>query len=102
MLTPTGCRTRQQRLLRVLEANEWDVFLTGNYRTAYYLTGVLSQPDSPAVFVLWSDGTSALIGSATEGAVANELVPLETYSIHRSITQPAHDAAVLAADILSK
>jgi Xaa-Pro dipeptidase len=101
MLTPTGCRTRQQRLLRVLEANEWDVFLTGNYRTVYYLTGVLSQPDSPTVFVLWSDGTSALIGPATEGA-ATEIVPLETYSIHRSITQPAHDAAVLAGDILSK
>jgi len=102
MLTPTDCRTRQKRLLGLMETNQWDVFLTGNYRTVYYLTGILARPDGPSVFILWSDGTSAVIAPVTDGAVATETVPLEIYSIHRSITEPAHDAAKIAGDILAK
>lgn len=103
MLTAEGCRNRQQRLLQELEESRCDLFLTGDYRTVYYFTGVLGPADAPAAFVLWQDGASALITSAAqESGCAGEVVKLETYSPRRPITQPVHDAAGLLRPLLGR
>jgi Xaa-Pro aminopeptidase len=57
MLTLKGCRARQQRLLQVMEARGWDLFVTGNYRTIYYLSGVLGAAETPALLSLTADGS---------------------------------------------
>jgi Xaa-Pro aminopeptidase len=101
MLTMEGCRTRQRRLLAAMERERWDFFLTGNYRTVYYLTGCLSPPETPAIFLLSQDAGSVLVTSTKGGAAADEIIPLETYSIQRSITHPGHDAAALLKNYLA-
>ncbi len=100
MLTLEGCRARQRRLLTVMERNRWDFFLTANYRTVYYLTGSLSPAETPTIFWMKNDGRSILITSLKGEAAAGEIAPLETYSIVRTITNPAHDAAALLKDLL--
>jgi Xaa-Pro dipeptidase len=96
MLTPQGCRARQQRALSLMVQHQCDLFVTGNYRTVYYFTGVLNAAESPALFALRHDGTSVLVSPAKSscGAVT-ENVPVETYSIARTITRPVHDATAL-------
>ena len=89
MLTPQGTETRQSRLLRRMEEDRLDLFVTGNYRTVYYLTGSLTAPATPVAFALWSDGQSAVITP-------------ETYSIDRVIDKPAHDAANLLLNSLAQ
>jgi Xaa-Pro dipeptidase len=102
MLTVEGCRARQQRALSLMVQHQCDLFLTGNYRTVYYFTGVLPPAELPAVFVLRQDGTSVLVtGAKSESAAATEIIPLETYSIARTITHPAHDAAALLRTALA-
>jgi len=65
MLTPEGCGPRRQRLLRELEANRCDLFLTGDPRTAYYFSGVLGPADAPVFFLQWAGDGSALIDAGT-------------------------------------
>src|ERR1035437_10273678 len=89
MLTPAGSGIRQTRLLRRMEEDRLDLFVTGNYRTVYYLTGSLTSPETPAAFALWSDGQSAVINP-------------ETYSIDRVIDKPGHDAANLLLNSLTQ
>ncbi len=100
MLTREGCQRRQQRLLQEMERNRWDLFITGNFRTVYYLTGVLGAAEAPAAFAIYSDGTSTLVSSRPEPSVATTTVKVETYSIERAITHPAHDAALLLGKAL--
>lgn len=103
MLTLEGCRTRQQRALSLLEQHRCDLFVTTDYRTVYYFSGVLGPAESPAIFALWQDATSLLITSAKSDApAATEVIPLETYSILRNITRPTHDAAALFKGALAK
>ncbi len=101
MLTPEGCRARQRRLLTKLEADRCDPFVTSNYRTAYYFTGLLGPADAPVIFTAWQAGSSALVTSVQGQAVADEILPFETYSAQRCITMPAHDAAARFAEYLS-
>jgi Xaa-Pro aminopeptidase len=101
MLQADGCQRRQSRLLECLQHERWDLFVTGNYRTVYYLTGALT-PDAPTGLALWQDGYSVLITSLKDTALATKVVPLETYSIQRSITEPVHDAASLLANELQR
>jgi Xaa-Pro aminopeptidase len=82
MLTEAGCQSRRQRLQRELASRRWDLFVTGNYRTAYYFTGKLAGPEQPVLFLLWQDGT-------------HQLLQPETYSIHRVIDRPFHDLVLL-------
>jgi Xaa-Pro aminopeptidase len=67
-------------MLAVMEDSRWDLFLTGNYRTIYYFSGVLKSPDAPAVFLLDADGR-------------HEVLAAETYSIDRVIDDPVGDLA---------
>jgi Xaa-Pro aminopeptidase len=101
MLTRAGCEERQRRLLKLMEQNRWDLFVTSNYRTVYYLTGTLGAGGSPALFAIWGDGSSLLVTTVKEGGLASQLVLVETYSIQRTITEPHHDAAKLFSDALS-
>ncbi len=89
MLTPQGAEARQTRLLRRMEKDRLDLFVTSNYRTIYYLTGSLTAAETPVAFALWSDGQSAVITP-------------ETYSIDRVIDKPAHDAANLLLNSLTQ
>ncbi len=101
MLTIAGCRARQHRLREVLKRNRWDCFITANYRTVYYLTGSLSPAETPVIFLMPVDGPSTLVTSAKAEAAADAIVHLETYSISRSISYPARDAAVLLKHTLA-
>ncbi|MEZ5352686.1 MAG: M24 family metallopeptidase [Bryobacteraceae bacterium] len=87
MLTPQGCARRRERLLTEMQANGWDLFLTGNYRTAYYFTGVLAPSESPVLFLQWPDGSHCLLQT-------------ETYSPDRCVTHPFHDLGLKLAEVL--
>ncbi len=100
MLTSEGCRARQARLLAAMEANGYDLLLTGNYRTAYYFTGSLTAAEAPVIFAIASNGDSLLVTPSKHAAVAGEVRELETYSIRRTIEQPWRDAAALLDDWL--
>jgi Xaa-Pro dipeptidase len=102
MLTLQGCRARQQRLLRVMEENRWDLFLTANYRTVYYFSGLLGPAEAPAVFVLGQDGRSFVITAAAGEAAADEVIALETYSTARVVDDLAGDAAALLRGALGR
>jgi Xaa-Pro aminopeptidase len=101
MLTLSGCRARQQRLLAEMQAQSWDLFLTGDIRAVYYFTGVFAAAGSPTVFFLRGDGTTGLLTSADTPAAADAIVRVETYSIERSIDNPVGDAAVELRDLLN-
>ncbi|MCC7498237.1 MAG: aminopeptidase P family protein [Bryobacterales bacterium] len=96
MLTVEGCRARQKRLLEAMAGARLDLFVTANYRTVYYLTGVLVDADAPAIFSLDGGGKSVLVSPAqpTECA-ADRVIRCQVYSIDRSITEPMQDAARL-------
>jgi Xaa-Pro aminopeptidase len=102
MLNHEGCRKRQQRLMGEMQDSRWDLFVTADYRTAYYFTSVLSSPEAPTLFLLWSDGSSALISSAKAEGVCDEMIYLETYSIQRPISLASHDANTLFVELLRK
>jgi len=102
MLNHEGCRNRQRRLLTEMQDSRWDLFVTADYRTVYYFTSVLSPPDAPTLFLLRSDGSSALISCVKGEGVCDEMIYLETYSIQRSISLPSHDADTLFLDLLRK
>ena len=51
MLTEPGCRARQKRLLEWMVKEQWDVFLTSDYRTVYYFSGLLGAKEFPTLFV---------------------------------------------------
>jgi Xaa-Pro aminopeptidase len=101
MLTPAGCRARQKRLLAEMKRRGWECFLSANYRTAYYLTGVLCPPEVPLYVALEHTGECTLVaGASRQEHAADELVPLETYSIHRCLTDLAGDASELILERL--
>jgi Xaa-Pro aminopeptidase len=102
MLTPEGCRNRQNRMLKEMAGNRWDLFVSGDYRTAYYFTGALCAVDTPVLFLLWHDGRTSLISTAKAALCCDELVQVETYSIQRSIIRPMHDASSLLRDVLAR
>jgi Xaa-Pro aminopeptidase len=93
MLTRIGCHARQRRLLERMESAGCDLFLTSNYRTVYYLTGLLAPPETPVIFLLRADATSLLFSPVTAEAAVSEVIPIETYSIERAIERPFEDAA---------
>src|SRR5690349_9472448 len=101
MLTLEGCRRRQERLLSELQNLQCDLFVTGDVRTIYYLTGSFAAEGSPAIFMLRHDGTSLLVTPVNAEALVSEIRNVETYSIQRTITQPLHDAARIFADALN-
>lgn len=85
-----------------MEANSWDAFITADRRTTYYLTGFLSSADSVVLFILWSDGRTTLLSTATSTEYADETALLENYSIARCIDFPEHDAALALEAVLGK
>lgn len=101
MITPAGCRARQQRLLELMELHRWDLFVTANYRTVYYLSGILGGAEIPCALMLDATGRCTVIsGARPVDHAADELVRLETYSIARCIDDPAGDAAELLHESL--
>lgn len=101
MLTPTGCQARQQRLQWLIADKHWDLFLTTDYRTVYYFTGLLHAPETPCAFVLWHGGQSLLASPSKEEAVAQKRIELETYSIERLIDYPERELLRKMADPLA-
>jgi Xaa-Pro aminopeptidase len=99
MLTDRGCQARRNRLRAEMEALGCGLFVSGNYRTAYYLTGVLGSAETPLLAAMWQDGTTALLTSAEPGSFSGEVVKLEAYSIDRCITQPFHEAAARVGEL---
>ncbi len=96
MLTLDGCRARQRRLLATMEREQWDLVVTGDRFTTYYLTGSLAPPESPVFFALHGGSSSALITPGNrEGVCADTVDALELYSAHRCVTTPWHDGAEL-------
>ncbi|MFN7921874.1 MAG: M24 family metallopeptidase [Bryobacteraceae bacterium] len=89
MLTEQGCGARRRRLQEEMSRRGWDVFITGNYRTAYYLGGKLLGAEQPLAFVLWQDGAWTMLQP-------------ETYSIRRAIETPFHDLVPQLENELSR
>jgi len=102
MLTSEGCRNRQHRMLKEMAGNRWDLFASGDYRTAYYFTGALCPADTPVLFLLWQDGRSSLVSTAKTALCCEELVSVETYSIQRCITRPMHEAGAQLSELISR
>lgn len=75
MLTAEGSKARLARLRAEIEQNKWDLFVTTDYRSVYYLTSELHPPDSPVAFLQWADGRSMVLKQ-------------ETYSIAKVIDYP--------------
>jgi len=65
-------------MLGTMEERRWDLFVTGNFRTVYYFSGVLKPADAPVAFLLHGDGR-------------HEVLEVETYSIERVIDDPVGD-----------
>src|SRR5262245_53570487 len=101
MLTPAGCKRRQERLLKKMEEENWDCFLTSDYRTIYYLTSFLGNKDFPNLFLQCADGRTALVANKEGFACCERKVLLETYSTQRSIDRPDQDAAKILRDLVS-
>jgi Xaa-Pro dipeptidase len=102
LLTPDGCRARQQRLISEMAVNRLDLFITANYRTVYYFTGQLTTADAPCAFLAWANGQTALIAPAVEVGVADEKRQVAVYTPERAIALPHQDAAVLVNDLLAQ
>ncbi len=103
LLTVEGCLSRQKRLTKVMEHASWDYFLTGNPRTVYSLTSVLTPLEQPALFLLRADGYSVVIAPNPSGAAADTQIPVPMYSPVRPIVDPIRDAAkLLAAELPQK
>ncbi len=100
MLSRTGCAARQQRLLVAMAEAELDRFVTSNYRTVYFLTGSLVAAESPVAFALEADGRSLLVTPSKHEALADRIIPVETYSLTRVIDHPWHDAEAAFFDAL--
>src|SRR5258706_6307952 len=81
---------------------QWDLFLTSDYRTVYYFTGLLGAKEFPTLFVQSSDGRTSLIANTQGSDSCDEQVLLETYSVQRSIETPADDASMLLRDLLKR
>jgi Xaa-Pro dipeptidase len=83
-----------------MEKEQWDIFMTSDYRTVYYFTGMLGSKDFPTLFVQDCEGKTFLIANTKGTGSCGEQVLLETYSVERSIDTPAHDAARILKDLL--
>ena len=83
-----------------MEACGCDLFITGGVRTAYYFTGVLTPLEHPIVFAMRGDGSTTLVTTSHPGHYEGELIPVEFYSIGRTIEQPFHDAAKLFSQVM--
>jgi Xaa-Pro aminopeptidase len=79
----------------------FDLFVTANYRTVYYLTGQLTTADAPCAFLAWSDGRTALVAPAVEGALADDRRQVTVYAPERAIALPHQDAQSLVTDLLA-
>lgn len=99
MLTLEGCKSRRARLQQELDAGGFGLFVSGNYRSIYYLTGVLGPSESPILYAMWRDGTSVLLTPVPPTEHHGEVVSLESYSIDRCITHPFHEAAAKVKEI---
>jgi len=78
-----------------MEEAGWDLFVTGDPKTVYYFTGVLASAGQPACFAFTGQERAVLVAPGAEPGAATDFIPLETYSISRTITEPHHDAAEL-------
>jgi Xaa-Pro aminopeptidase len=85
-----------------MEKERWDLFLTSDYRTVYYFSGLLGNREFPTLFLQRSDGHTALIANSQGSGCCNEQVLLETYSTQRSIETPGDDASKLLRDLLNR
>lgn len=94
MLTAEGGAARRARLRARLQQDGFDVFVTGNYRSVYYFTGLLLAPDAPCAFLMWADGTTATAGPGAEYDV-------EIYSAKYPVTRPHLTARSRVEELLS-
>ncbi|HTM51207.1 MAG TPA: Xaa-Pro peptidase family protein [Bryobacteraceae bacterium] len=101
MLTTEGCRARQQRLFAEMAGRRLDLFVSGNFRTVYYFTGRLAQPDAPCAFLAWADGETALVAPAAERGLAGIKREVAVYAPERAVSLPHGDAAVMVKDLLA-
>jgi Xaa-Pro aminopeptidase len=83
-----------------MEKDRWDLFMTSDYRTVYYFSGLLGSKEFPTLFLQASDGRTCLVANTQGQSFCDQQVLLETYSVNRSIDLPAHDAAGLLKDLL--
>src|SRR5438132_6177664 len=84
-----------------MEEERWDLFITSDFHTVYYFTGLLGSKDFPTLFLQSSNGKTSLLTNSGGSGFCDEQMGLETFSIQRSIEAPAHDASRLLKELLS-
>src|SRR5579875_2523333 len=80
MLTPDGCRGRQRRLRRQLDALRLDAAILTDHRDVYYLTGQLLPERLPVFFLLGTEADGWLVaprGMGGEGECVGEILDYE-------------------------
>ena len=77
-LTREGCRTRQQRLLAVLEARKLGGAIISRREHVYYFTGFLPNRFHAAAVLIEAEGPVTLVGAGDmEEVAADRIVPYE-------------------------
>ena len=84
-----------------MQIEQYDLFVTSDYRTVYYLTGLLADPHAPVLFAQHSDGRTGVISTVAGVALCDTELYLESYSIQRCIESPGRDAAELLKQLLT-
>jgi len=98
MLDPNQCRTRQKRFLRVLQDRELDAVAIGLTPNVYYLTGHLPFWQQFAGFVLFADGSSALVtANKPDGRAAADRVT--AYEAQWNSTQRQEQPVLVAEEL---
>ena len=98
MLNLSYCRTRQRRLLHLMEDHGLDLVVLANPKTVYYFSGALLDPALPQAFAITGSGASLLVAGAQPEQAAADQVELYTfYSLDRVLNRVTMHAELVAA-----
>jgi Xaa-Pro dipeptidase len=96
MLSVDQSRVRQHRLLERMAEHRIDLAVVADYRHVYYLTARLVRPSEPVLLLLASDGSTTLIGPASQDPVAaDRVLSYPTFSIEKLVDDLSADVAEL-------
>src|SRR5579863_5502916 len=99
MLDPVQCRSRQRRLLKVLEERKLDAAVIGLSSDVYYLTAHLPFWQQHAGLVLFADGKANLV-TANKPAAGAAADVVEAYQATWNSTQRQEQPELVAVTLL--
>lgn len=93
-LTTDGCRARQQKLLKILAAQNLDGAVLAQREHVYYFTGHLHNPMHAAATLITADGAVTLAAGTSDAPAVDELAP---YAADRHCTMHCQQLEEAAA-----